>query len=253
MVNIGQEVRLRDFIADDGKSLILDCTSGLMGENQPNLAQTLTAIKGQPIDGIILSPGAARKYYRFFNAKQDPALIVKCDWSNFRLDEKSPYPRQQFRHVPICTVEEAMRLGASAVIIDMYYGVEDAITAEDTQNLRQWAGDGYEIGLPIIANIIPYGPRVTTTNFAEITSLGARMCLEVGATAVSIPVLSDEKIEFCHQTGINSPLFLHMNANPFEVNPITQTILQSKLKSQSITGIMLDNTKISLPIERKII
>jgi DhnA family fructose-bisphosphate aldolase class Ia len=250
MVNVGQEVRLRDFIADDEKSLILDCTAGLKGTSSINLPEYLPTFKNQPIDGIILSPGEARQQYTFFSQKRDPALIVKCDWSNLGLDDQSPYPRQHFRHVSIASVNEAMRLGASAIIIDVFFGVEDKITAEDLRQLRIWAGDGYEAGIPVIANIIPFGPRITASNFADVTILGARMSLEIGATAIAIPSLNEEKLAFCKEISIQSPMFLNSYSNPYEKVQSIQNLLEGQLKKQPLTGIILECTETHLPIHR---
>lgn len=236
----GQDLRMRDFIAADGRALLFDLTGGLTGVQFQNLEPVLQKLIQQPIDGLVLSPGEARRHYHIFSSKQSPALLVRCDWSNLEWDGQFIYPRQKFRHVAIGSATEALRIGASAAIIDVYYGVSDEENVEDLQTLRTLAEEGYDLGLPIITHIIPFGPRITPQNIDDVAILGARVCLEIGATAVSIPFLTESKLSQCIQSAINSPVFFNSHINPW----IRPTLIPSQyldvIKKFKLTGWFVD-------------
>jgi DhnA family fructose-bisphosphate aldolase class Ia len=234
----GQQLRLRDFIADDGKSVIVDCTAGLLGIQYRPLSDILPQFKNSGVDAIILSPGEARRHFSVFATKEFPALLIKCDWSNWRLDNASNYPKQQFRQVPISSVEEALRLGASGVIVDVFFGESDVANVEGIQVLRQLAESGFEAGCPVIANIIASGSRITDQNWEDVILLGARVALEVGAIAVSIPPLSEEKIAICKNSAIESPIFVN-NLSNFRIQSALIPSVEI-IQKHNLTGIICD-------------
>ncbi|HME55564.1 MAG TPA: hypothetical protein VKM55_25385 [Candidatus Lokiarchaeia archaeon] len=188
-MNTGQTIRMREFFDETNKSLIMDYTSGLLGVEFRNIKDYISAIVPSIVDAIILSPGEAKRHGDLLCEKRIP-FIIKCDWSNRSWDARSIYPAQKFRQVPICDAADALHLGASAVIFDMHFGTSDADTAESLQALRALVESGNESGLPVIANIIPFGSRVSVDNYADVAGLGMRMCLELGATVASVPLVA---------------------------------------------------------------
>ena len=234
---IGQQKRLRDFLQNDNRSLLIEATDGLRGisfENVKNVLEKFTQGNAKA-DAIILSPGEARKHYQYFSAKRAPALIVRADYSNYLLDEKSLYPAQSLRHASICSAEEALRIGASAVILDLYLGGVETTSVENMQMLRKLTDDGVTIGIPIIVNMIPFGDRIDAKNFDDVVILGTRMALELGANLVSAPLLSPQKLKELKDTTIGSPILL--NDYP---NPSLQDVNSSPESMQNIKKIELN-------------
>lgn len=243
----GQILRLREFIPkigqEQGRSLIVEHCDGLYGIQYANAKGSLDSIVQNPIDALILSPGHARRHFKYFTMKKAPALIIRADWANHLWVPPFSYPRQQFRHVMVCSAKEALRLGASAVVMDVFYGMLDEQSTEDMQHLRDLISDGSEIGLPIIANIVPLGDRVDAKNFADVALLGARMCLELGANAAGIPLISPEHGKKIIESTLNSPIFVNTSLEYQELktnsqDPIHNTI--EKLLPLGFSGCIIN-------------
>jgi DhnA family fructose-bisphosphate aldolase class Ia len=232
-MNTGQSIRIREFMDETGKSLVLDFTRGFLGGEFTNIKEPLSGIDGLAVDAVILSPGEAKQHADILCKKRVP-VIIKCDWSNRLLGEQSAYPAQKFRQVPACDAAEALRLGASAAIADVVLGTPDDDTVKGLRWLRTLAQDGNDGGLPVIANIIPLGSRVTPDNFADVAGLGMRTCLELGATAAAVPVVDGEAARKLVAASMNCPLFAFA-ASPAGIKVADD--LRAAFKAMSDAGI----------------
>lgn len=248
-MNIGQEKRLTDFFDKEGNSLIVDLSNGLFGVEFRNTSKKMEEIFANNIDGVILSPGEAKRHYDKFKSKSCPALIVRCDWSNYLLDSHSLYPAQKFRHVAIASASEALRIGASAVIMDLFYGVDDKDNVENIQMLRQLCEEGLDNGIPTIANIIPFGPRVNSNNYNDIILLGMRIALELGATGASIPIPHSHGGIPIVESSLKCPLFINPYQSPFEpILPQDFLLTLKSIRELGIKGLILDGFNPIVPI-----
>src|SRR6266566_2744907 len=118
------------------------------------------AVKGQ-FTGVVLHKGIAEKYY---NSKIP--LIIK-------LNGKTSLPKGEPISSQVCSVEEAISLGAKGVGYTIYLG------------------SAHEEGVPAIAWIYPRGEAVKNDTAPEIVSYAARAGLEIGADAVKIKYSGD--------------------------------------------------------------
>ena len=189
----GKEVSLRNIFQDDNNAVAVEITQGLMGVDYENNQSILKKLTENLPDAIIGSPGMGLQNPEFFTKKESPALIVRSDYSNYKLDENSAYPNQKFRHVEISNPTAVSKMGGSAILVDLFFGVDDRDTAEDIQRLQSFVTEADGIGLPVIANIVAIGKRVDERNFREVVGLGARTCVEIGADVVCIPHMSVEE------------------------------------------------------------
>ncbi len=134
------------------------------------------AVKGQ-FTGVVFHKGIAEKYY---NGKIP--LIVK-------LNGKSSLPKGEPISSQICTVEEAISLGAKGVGYTIYLGsAHENIMLQEFAEIQEQAHDE---GIPAIAWIYPRGEAVKNDTSREIVSYAARAGLEVGADAVKIKYTGD--------------------------------------------------------------
>jgi DhnA family fructose-bisphosphate aldolase class Ia len=207
-MNTGQAIRMREIFDETSKSMILDFTKGLMGVEFRNVKEFISAIDTSIIDAIIVSPGEAKRHNDLLCEKRIP-FIIACDWSNRFLDERSAYPAQKFRQVPICGATDALRIGASAVIADVHFGTSDADSTESMQALRLLVDDGNDAGLPVLVNVVPFGSRVSEDNYADVAGLGMRMCLELGATMAAIPLVAAPDASKLVEASMKCPLVVN--------------------------------------------
>lgn len=131
--------------------------------------------------GIVFQKGIAEKYGKEIRASGVP-LIVKLNGKT-NLYKGEPISEQ------ICTVEEAIELGASAVGYTIYIGseYEDVMLREFGKIERR----AHEKGLPVVAWIYPRGDSVAGKNKKELMAYAARIGLEIGADIVKIQYEGD--------------------------------------------------------------
>ncbi len=134
------------------------------------------ASKGE-FTGVVLHKGIAEKYY---NGRVP--LILK-------LNGKSSLPKGEPISTQICTVEEAIGLGAKGVGYTIYLGsAHENIMLQEFGDIQR---EAHEEGIPAIAWIYPRGEGVKNDTAPEIVAYAARAGLEVGADAVKIKYTGD--------------------------------------------------------------
>lgn len=129
------------------------------------------AQKGE-FTGVVLHKGVAEKYY---NGKVP--LILK-------LNGKTNLPKGEPVSTQVCSVEQAISLGAKAVGYTIYLGsAHESVMLQEFGEIQE---EAHEEGVPAIAWVYPRGEAVKDDTAPEIVSYAARAGLEVGADAVKI-------------------------------------------------------------------
>ena len=128
-------------------------------------------------NGVVFQKGVAERFY-----EGKVPLIVK-------LNGKTSLPRGEPISRQVCSVEEAVSLGAKGVGYTIYLGsgLESEMLAEFGKIQEQ----AHERGLPAIAWIYPRGAAVQNDTSKEVVSYAARAGLELGADAVKIKYTGD--------------------------------------------------------------
>lgn len=135
-----------------------------------------TAVRGG-FNGVIFQKGVAE---RFYNGKVP--LILKVNGKT-SLPQGEPVSRQ------VCSVEQAVSLGAKGIGYTIYLG--SAFEAEMLSEFGRVQEEAHERGLPAIAWIYPRGAGVQNDTSKEIVAYAARTGLELGADAVKIKYTGD--------------------------------------------------------------
>lgn len=130
--------------------------------------------------GVILQPGVAEKYWR--GAYRKVPLIVKLNGKS-RLAKIDPISRQT------CSVERAVKLGASAVGYTIYDGSPNE--PEIFQEFGAIVEKAHDYGLPVIAWMYPRGRFIHDDVDNEILAYSARIGMELGADMVKIKYNGD--------------------------------------------------------------
>jgi class I fructose-bisphosphate aldolase len=182
----------------DGRAVCVAADHGYMSDvtmNVVNLNRIAEAVIRGGVDGILLSPGQAIRLAPLFRGRDGPALIVRADWMNMpRLVGASAINSVQQHllfHQKILTAEQALKLGAIAITIYLFLGYDDAVEAAGIESCARFASECRKAGLPCIMEPLAVGDRVTNANIVEILTLGARMCMELGADALKVPYTGD--------------------------------------------------------------
>ncbi len=129
-----------------------------------------------------------------------PGTGWACPDRPCRLDEHAPpggrihiqcRPSAQLFHQKVLTAEQALKLGATAITIYLFLGYDDQVEAAGIESCACFASECRKAGLPCIMEPLAVGSHVTSANIVDILTLGARMCMELGADALKIPYTGD--------------------------------------------------------------
>jgi len=192
----------------DGRAVCVAADHGYMSDVTPNVVRlrsiTEAVIRGG-VDGILTSPGQAMRMASLFQGRDGPALIVRADWMNMpRLGSSNlmnAVPQRLLYHQKILTAEQALSLGATAITIYLFLGYDDEVEAKGIASCSRFASECRKVGLPCIMEPLAFGGHVTGANIVDLLTLGARICVELGADALKIPYTGDVET-FTHLVNI---------------------------------------------------
>lgn len=178
----GKKIRLSRIFGNDGKTLIVPIDHGLGSGPIAGLEQSSkiieTLISGGA-DAILTAYGVARKFAPVFG---NVGLILRMDGGPTDL-AKDPEDTDL-----MCTVEDAVRLGADAVITSIWLGGN-----HETRTMKlamKLAGQCEEWGMPLfIETFMSSGVEVNIKHIA----LASRVAAELGADVVKTYLRGDAK------------------------------------------------------------
>lgn len=170
-------------ITTNGKALFLAYDQGLehgpTDFNEENIdPQFIIDIGVQAgVNAIVFQKGIAEKYYSL-ELKEKLPLIVKLNGKTNLIKDEDPFAPT------LCTVDEALALGAVAVGYTVYVGSE--FENKMTEELALIVRDTHAKNIPVITWMYPRGRNVADQTSPEITAYAARLGLELGADMVKI-------------------------------------------------------------------
>jgi len=176
----GKTRRLRRIIRDDSKTLIIAMDHGVtIGpvRGLEDMQETVKRVVTGGADAVLVHKGIAKHI-----DTHNTGLIVHVSAST-KLGSK---PNLK---VGVCTLEEAIRLGADAVSAHINIG------AEEEDKMLEFLGKLSEqcdsFGIPLLAMMYPRGPNVKNEHEFEVVSHAARIGAELGADIVKTVYTGD--------------------------------------------------------------
>jgi len=133
------------------------------------------AIKGN-YNGVIFHKGIAEKYDKEIKKSKVP-LIVK-------LNGKTKLVNGEPKSAQICTVKEALKLGASAVGFTIYIGSK--YEEEMIEEFSKIQDEAHKRNIPVVVWIYPRGGKVKNDVSRENMAYAGRVGLEIGADIVKM-------------------------------------------------------------------
>ena len=172
-MDIGKRKRLNRIFKDDGRTVIVPMDHGVtLGPIQGlvNMQETVEKLAKGDVDAIVVHKGIAKTVNT-----GSIGLIVHLSAST-RL---GPDPN---RKVKVCSVEEALRMGADAVSLHINVGASSE--HEMLVKLGNIADECDSLGLPLLAMMYPRGPSVSSEYDPEMVAFAARIGAELGADII---------------------------------------------------------------------
>jgi predicted phospho-2-dehydro-3-deoxyheptonate aldolase len=169
----GKTRRLRRIMQQDNRTVIVPMDHGVtIGPIQgiTNMQEISNKLVKGKADAILVHKGIAKR----IDTGQAGLIVMLSGMSNL-----SPNLNAK---VQVCSVQEAMRIGADAVSVHVNVGAQD----EDKmlQNLGKVSEECDLFGLPLLAMMYPRGPKIQNEHSPEVVAHAARIGAELGADII---------------------------------------------------------------------
>jgi predicted phospho-2-dehydro-3-deoxyheptonate aldolase len=176
---IGKEIRMERIIDRTNRTtVIVPMDHGVsMGPvtGLANMAEAVDEVARGEANAVVMHKGLVKSGHR--QGGKDLGLIVHLSGST----TLSPEPLAK---TLVCTVEEAIKLGADAVSVHVNLG-NDA-EKEMLTDLSRVARVANEWGMPLLAMIYPRGPKIKDEYDPQAIKHAARIGAELGADLVKV-------------------------------------------------------------------
>jgi predicted phospho-2-dehydro-3-deoxyheptonate aldolase len=176
----GKTRRLKRIMQKDNRTVIVPMDHGVtIGPvqgitNMQNITNQL--IKGK-VDAILVHKGIAKR----IDVDGAGLIVMLSGMSNLspKIDSK----------VQVCSVQEAIRIGADAVSVHVNVGAQD----EDRmlRALGKVSGECETYGMPLLAMMYPRGPKIQSEHEVTVVAHAARIGAELGADIIKTNYTGD--------------------------------------------------------------
>ena len=172
-MNSGKTRRLKRIMQSDNHTIIVPMDHGVTVGPIPGITniQQITdqLVKGKA-DAILVHKGIAKR----IDVGYAGLIVMLSGMSNL-----SPNINGK---VQVCSVQEAIRIGADAVSVHVNIGAQD----EDKmlQHLGKVSDECDIYGIPLLAMMYPRGPKIQNEHSSDLISHAARIGAELGADII---------------------------------------------------------------------
>ncbi len=167
-------------ILTKGKALYLAYDQGLehgpvdFNDKNVNPEYIIRIAKEGKYNAVIFQKGIAEKYNKEIKKAKVPLII--------KLNGKTSLRKGEPLSTQLCTVNEAIKLGAKAVGYTIYIGSQhESVMLREFENI---AREAHSKNIPVIAWIYPRGKSIEGKDANDLMIYAARVGLEIGADIV---------------------------------------------------------------------
>ncbi len=175
----GKAIRLGKIFSND-KPVIVAVDHGSYQGPLPGIEDLPQAIEQfKKADGILVMPGMMSACQKVFASKSAPACVVRVNWGS----HYCPGFQKGYGEILI-SVEEALSLGADAVICSLVFGGSEEANVSNISLFGRAFTDCRRFGVPLIGEYIPIGGIDRYQGDLEALARGVRACVEFGADLI---------------------------------------------------------------------
>jgi len=176
---IGKQIRLERIMnRDTGRTVIVPMDHGITAgpiRGLEDMRETVTKVVNGGANAILMHKGMVQAGHR--GGGRDIGLIIHLSAGT----SLSPDPNTK---VPVCTVEEAIRLGADAVSIHVNLGA--STDADMLRHFGEVSRSCLAWGMPLLAMIYTRGPKIESEFDVKYVKHAARVGAELGGDIVKV-------------------------------------------------------------------
>ncbi|MDD4648894.1 MAG: 2-amino-3,7-dideoxy-D-threo-hept-6-ulosonate synthase [Desulfoplanes sp.] len=180
-----QRRRQRLFDAQSNNTILLPLDHGVSEGMLNGLEDIGTLIRGlnpTKVQGVILHKGMAAVHAQ--DLKPDQSLII-------HLSAGTRHSLPPYAKTLVCSVQEAVRLGADAVSVHINMGneFEDRMLSD----LGSVTEEAHLLGIPVLAMIYARGGQIVNELDPTLVAHSIRLGAELGADLIKVPYSGDQK------------------------------------------------------------
>ncbi len=183
---IGKKIRLERIIdRKSGNTVIVPLDHGVtVGPiaGLEDLPKTINDVAQGGADAVLIHKGMVQYGHRGYGS--DIGLIIHLSAGT----SLGPDPNNK---VLVCTVKEAVKLGADAVSIHINVGAENE--AQMLKDFGLVSAECEKFGIPLLAMMYPRGKEIKNSHDAKYVKIAARAGAELGADLVKTVYTGDKK------------------------------------------------------------
>jgi fructose-bisphosphate aldolase/2-amino-3,7-dideoxy-D-threo-hept-6-ulosonate synthase len=176
----GKKRRLRRIFREDNRTVVVPMDHGVsIGpvKGIENMQQIVNQLLKGGADAVVLHKGIAKRV-----DTGNAGLIVHLS----AISNLSPNCTNK---VQVCTVAEAVRLGADAVSVHVNVGAQDECAM--LTKLGRVADECDVYGVPLLAMMYPRGPKIPSEHAPDAVAHAARIGAELGADIIKTNYTGD--------------------------------------------------------------
>lgn len=169
----------RLFDKESGNTLILALDHGAndgMIDGLGAIPSILQALPASGVQGVILNKGLARHYGEL--VPTDVNLIIQ-------LNAGTKHGSPTYNKNIVCSIQEALRLGADAVSVHVNIGneLEDRMLVD----LGEITDEAHQSGIPVLATVFARGSQIINEHDSALVAHCIRIGAELGPDIVAVP------------------------------------------------------------------
>jgi fructose-bisphosphate aldolase / 2-amino-3,7-dideoxy-D-threo-hept-6-ulosonate synthase len=176
----GKDRRIKRIMQPDNRTVIVPMDHGLtIGPCRgiENMQNTINGLMNGGVDAVLVHKGIAKSV----DIGSTGLIVMLSGASNL-----NPNPNGK---VQVCSVQEAVRLGADAVSVHINVGAQDEDRMLTT--LGKVAEECERFGMPLLAMMYPRGPKITNEHGPEVVAHAARLGGELGVDIIKTNYTGD--------------------------------------------------------------
>ena len=176
----GKKRRLRRIFGSDNRTVIVPMDHGVtIGpvKGLANMQNIVDKLLDGDVDAVILNRGIAKSV-----DTGNAGLIVHLSGITIHC----PDPNNK---VQVCSVADAVRLGADAVSVHINMGAKEE--AHMLSTMGKVACECDDFGMPLLAMMYPRGPNIKDSHDVDLVAHAARLGAELGADIVKTNYTGD--------------------------------------------------------------
>lgn len=181
MAKLATSPRLRYLMnGKSGRAFIVPMDHGISMGPIPGLydmRETVESMAGTGVNAVVVHKGLVRTIAPSLRQAPDLGLIVHLCAST----SQAPDPNEKQL---VCTVQEALALGADGVSVHVNIGA--ATEGQMLRDFAEVAEQCHELNVPLLAMIYPRGPKLRVQFSEAFNTHCARVAYEIGADLVKV-------------------------------------------------------------------